>query len=189
MTGRNLAARVGDQIRRARLRLDWTQAHLALACGVTQTAVSYWETGKREPGLAELRLLAEKLGVPVCWLVECGPLGRGPVEGLAGLAAREAAAAVELGTPGNAVIEAADARTPTRRRSARAMRDNHAPVATRAWRVGDPEPEGVTAVVDWDGDRWDRREDGRWACSVADTTSPWAFLLKGAGPLTEVVEP
>ena len=54
---------VGACIREARERARMTQASLADALGVTQTCVSYWEAGKRDPGVTELLRIAGALGV------------------------------------------------------------------------------------------------------------------------------
>lgn len=54
---------LGQRIRALRGTAGISQGALAEAVGVTQTAVSYWESGKRQPGLDDLRLLAAALGV------------------------------------------------------------------------------------------------------------------------------
>lgn len=56
---------VARGIRDARERLGWSQSELARRLGLTQTAVSYWEAGKRSPGLEELLQLADALEVEV----------------------------------------------------------------------------------------------------------------------------
>jgi Zn-dependent peptidase ImmA (M78 family)/DNA-binding XRE family transcriptional regulator len=52
---------VGRQIRAARERLGLSQEDLARRLNRTQTAVSYWESGKRAPGLDDLVDLADVL--------------------------------------------------------------------------------------------------------------------------------
>jgi transcriptional regulator with XRE-family HTH domain len=59
----------GPRIREARQSAGMTQAELAAGAGVTQTAVSYWESGKREPGVADLVRIAAQLGVPAASLL------------------------------------------------------------------------------------------------------------------------
>jgi Zn-dependent peptidase ImmA (M78 family)/transcriptional regulator with XRE-family HTH domain len=55
----NTNAWVAQQIRAARLELGWSQEQLARNLGRTQTAISYWESGRRSPGLDDLMDLAE----------------------------------------------------------------------------------------------------------------------------------
>ncbi len=52
---------VGHRIKEAREASGLTQAELARRLGLTQTAVSYWEAGKRAPGLDDLVGLTEVL--------------------------------------------------------------------------------------------------------------------------------
>jgi Zn-dependent peptidase ImmA (M78 family)/transcriptional regulator with XRE-family HTH domain len=67
------AARVGRRIRAERERSGLTQAAVAAALGKTPTAVSYWESGQRSPGLDDLAQLARLLGVPVTALLPSQP--------------------------------------------------------------------------------------------------------------------
>jgi transcriptional regulator with XRE-family HTH domain len=60
---------VGHRIREARQSAGLTQAQLGELLDVTQTAVSYWESGKREPGVADLVRIAAQLGVPAASLL------------------------------------------------------------------------------------------------------------------------
>lgn len=53
----------GAAIRAARESAGMTQEALGAALDVTQTAVSYWEAGKRDPGVADLLRIAEALSV------------------------------------------------------------------------------------------------------------------------------
>jgi len=50
----NMAAWLAPRLREARDEAGLTQAELATRMGRTQTAVSYWESGKRIPGLDDL---------------------------------------------------------------------------------------------------------------------------------------
>jgi transcriptional regulator with XRE-family HTH domain len=54
---------VGHRIRATRETRGWTQSDLAARLGRTQTAVSYWESGRRAPSLDDLVDLARTLGV------------------------------------------------------------------------------------------------------------------------------
>jgi Zn-dependent peptidase ImmA (M78 family)/DNA-binding XRE family transcriptional regulator len=60
---------VAQQVIRQRELRGWTQAELARRIGRTQTAVSYWEAGKRTPGLDDLLDLCEAFEVPLDTLV------------------------------------------------------------------------------------------------------------------------
>lgn len=59
------APEVGRRMREARGRADLSQAALAARLNVTQTAVSYWEAGRRLPGLDDLLMVADALRVDV----------------------------------------------------------------------------------------------------------------------------
>ncbi len=61
MTGN--AVSVGQRIRANREALGWTQSDLAARLGRTQTAVSYWESGRRGLSLDDLVDVASVLGV------------------------------------------------------------------------------------------------------------------------------
>lgn len=63
------AQRVGEAVRAARQRANLSQTGLADALGVTQTAVSYWESGKRGMGIGDLVAVAAALGVPAVSLL------------------------------------------------------------------------------------------------------------------------
>lgn len=56
---------VARRIREAREGVGLTQADLAARLGRTQTSVSYWESGKRVPGLDDLIDISSALGHPV----------------------------------------------------------------------------------------------------------------------------
>jgi len=57
------AVEVGRLIREARERLGWSQGELAGHLGRSQTAVSYWEAGRRALGVDDLVQVAGVLGV------------------------------------------------------------------------------------------------------------------------------
>ena len=59
---------LGARIVAARAHANLSQATLGHRLGVGQTAVSYWEKDKREPGLTELIGLARELGVTLAHL-------------------------------------------------------------------------------------------------------------------------
>ena len=56
---------IGERLREARTTRGWSQAKLAEAIGKTQTAVTWWENGGREPSRADVALIARALGVDV----------------------------------------------------------------------------------------------------------------------------
>jgi transcriptional regulator with XRE-family HTH domain len=59
------------QIRHVRTRqLALTQRELAGLVGVDPMTVSRWERGKAEPGMAQLRRLAQLSEKPVAWFFE-----------------------------------------------------------------------------------------------------------------------
>jgi transcriptional regulator with XRE-family HTH domain len=60
---------LGANIRAARTAAGMTQEALAEVLGCTQTAVSYWEAGKRDPGVQDLLRIAEALSVPAASLL------------------------------------------------------------------------------------------------------------------------
>jgi len=64
-----LLADLGVNIRAARIVAQMTQESLAGKLGCTQTAVSYWEAGKRDPGVPDLLRIAEALSVPAASLL------------------------------------------------------------------------------------------------------------------------
>ena len=75
------AAEVGQRIRAIREALGWTQGELATRLQRTQTAVSYWESGRRSLSLDDLVDAARVLGVATSELLPDGP-GRQPVPAL-----------------------------------------------------------------------------------------------------------
>jgi transcriptional regulator with XRE-family HTH domain len=68
----------GIRIREARERAGRSQRQLADVLDVTQTAVSYWEAGKRDPGIADLLRIADALDVPASSLLPVEHQGREP---------------------------------------------------------------------------------------------------------------
>lgn len=66
----NSAAEVGARIRRAREQAGFTQGELGQALGKTQTAVSYWEAGRRSPDVDDLVAIADALDVEVTYFFE-----------------------------------------------------------------------------------------------------------------------
>jgi transcriptional regulator with XRE-family HTH domain len=75
------AAGVGQRIRTIREARGWTQGELATRLQRTQTAVSYWESGRRSLSLDDLVDIARVLGVASSELLPDGP-PRQPVPAL-----------------------------------------------------------------------------------------------------------
>lgn len=59
---------MGDRIRQARKKADFTQAKLAEAVGVTQATVSDWERDVQNPERSRVRIIARVTGVTVEWI-------------------------------------------------------------------------------------------------------------------------
>ena len=66
----NATEQIGDLIKKARTAAGLTQPQLAEKIGVTQSSISLWEKGHREPALHQLRAIATALGVPIRTLIE-----------------------------------------------------------------------------------------------------------------------
>ena len=66
MTARRLRDLDGDALRQARLAVGLSQHQLALECGLSSDSLlSRWERGVASPRPATLKVLAERLGVPI----------------------------------------------------------------------------------------------------------------------------
>lgn len=65
----NASGDIGRQLKLARTRAHVSQAEVAAHLGVTQTAVSYWEAGRRLPGIDQLMSVAAFLDVPMADLL------------------------------------------------------------------------------------------------------------------------
>jgi Zn-dependent peptidase ImmA (M78 family)/transcriptional regulator with XRE-family HTH domain len=63
------SAEIGRRLKQARVRAGCSQADVATELDVTQTAVSYWEAGRRLPGIDQLMRLAEFLDAPLSELL------------------------------------------------------------------------------------------------------------------------
>jgi Zn-dependent peptidase ImmA (M78 family)/DNA-binding XRE family transcriptional regulator len=63
------SAEIGRRLKHARVRAGHSQADVAAQLDVTQTAVSYWEAGRRLPGIDQLMRLAEFLDAPLSELL------------------------------------------------------------------------------------------------------------------------
>jgi Zn-dependent peptidase ImmA (M78 family)/DNA-binding XRE family transcriptional regulator len=63
------AVDIGRRLKAARARAQVSQTELATHLGVTQTAVSYWEAGRRLPGIDQLMKAAAFLDAPIADLL------------------------------------------------------------------------------------------------------------------------
>jgi transcriptional regulator with XRE-family HTH domain len=68
------------KMKHRRLLQDVTQARLAAAIGIHHTAISYWETGKRRPGILDLVKVGRVLGTPFSDLFDVIDQSGNPVE-------------------------------------------------------------------------------------------------------------
>ena len=62
-------ARLGARIREFRKGRGFTMVELATEIGVSQPAVSQWETGKEPPGRENIKKLAKVLGITIATLL------------------------------------------------------------------------------------------------------------------------
>ena len=65
-----------DRLKMVRERSGLNQTKFAETLGLTVAAVSFYESGKREPSNAVLTLISEKYGISLAWL----KTGEGPME-------------------------------------------------------------------------------------------------------------
>ncbi|MBK6965342.1 MAG: helix-turn-helix transcriptional regulator [Bacteroidales bacterium] len=56
---------LGNQIKNIRKQKGLTQNEFASLCGITQTYLSQIESNSKEPNLSTLRIISEKLNVPL----------------------------------------------------------------------------------------------------------------------------
>lgn len=69
-TDEQILIELGERIRKARDKKEWSQADLASAMNTGTSQISLMENGKREPGLFMLRRLVHVLGLKVNDLIE-----------------------------------------------------------------------------------------------------------------------
>ncbi len=60
---------LGERIRKSREKMKLTQEELAECIGITNAAISNYETGKKPPSLETLVRIAEELRVSIDWLL------------------------------------------------------------------------------------------------------------------------
>jgi transcriptional regulator with XRE-family HTH domain len=73
-----MGAAIGTLIRQAREKASLTQEALGAKLGVTQAAISYWESGRTDPGAVGIVSLAAALGVAPASLLPEAETAAGP---------------------------------------------------------------------------------------------------------------
>lgn len=68
---------LSEKIRLCRQELQYTQAEVASALGVSKRSIIYYEAGQRCPSLAHLSILAKLFCVPVVYLIQDAETDRG----------------------------------------------------------------------------------------------------------------
>lgn len=63
---------IGQRIRTMRLSREMTQADLAMAIDQSQSSITMYETGRREPDFETLEAMADVFNVPLVYLVDGG---------------------------------------------------------------------------------------------------------------------
>lgn len=67
---RGIDSAIGEQVRRARVMLGWSQSKLGRAVGVSFQQIQKYESGTSKLSVSRLLLLAGVLNVPVSFLLE-----------------------------------------------------------------------------------------------------------------------
>lgn len=68
----DLADAIGQGIRQARRELGWNQERLAAECGVSSRTISHIETGRSNPRMTTLCMIAETLGTSLSLIISEG---------------------------------------------------------------------------------------------------------------------
>lgn len=61
-----------EKVKKARLDAGYTQKQVEQATGISQSIIAYIETGKREPNIENLGILADFYEVSLDWLIGTG---------------------------------------------------------------------------------------------------------------------
>ena len=69
MVNEDICIRFGRKLARLRKQKGWTQQYLAVHSGIGRPHISNIETGKKEPCLRALEILADSLGMSLPQLV------------------------------------------------------------------------------------------------------------------------
>lgn len=87
--------KIGHRVKECRELKRLSQGELARRVGVTQPSISDWETGKSEPSVDNLRILAVELNVWFEWLAT----GRGPRDYIPGTKEASEEYRIEIAVP------------------------------------------------------------------------------------------
>ena len=71
-----------DQLKKARLNMDYTQQQVADLMGITKSTYCGYETGKRQPDVAKIKQLARILNTSGDILLETGLVQEPPIENI-----------------------------------------------------------------------------------------------------------
>lgn len=71
-----------EQLRKARLSMDYTQQQVADLMGITKSTYCGYETGKRQPDVAKIKQLARILNTSGDILLETGLVQEPPIENI-----------------------------------------------------------------------------------------------------------
>ena len=69
MANEDICIRFGKKLKRLRQSKGWTQQYLAVHSGIGRPHISNMETGKKEPCLRALQILADSFGMTLPQLV------------------------------------------------------------------------------------------------------------------------
>ena len=61
---------IGEKIYKIRNEMGLTQKEFAKIAGVSQSAINFWENGKRQPRLEQLNKLASALNIPISTFID-----------------------------------------------------------------------------------------------------------------------
>lgn len=61
---------IGEKIYKIRNEMGLTQKEFAKIAGVSQSAINFWENGKRQPRLEQLNKLASSLNIPISTFID-----------------------------------------------------------------------------------------------------------------------
>jgi len=68
-----------DRLRALRERKGWSQRELARLCGLREIQINRYESGVNDPSATFLKMIAEKLGVSMDYLVGLSDDPQGPI--------------------------------------------------------------------------------------------------------------
>lgn len=63
--------KIGEKILDIRENIGLTQKEFAKYSGTSQSAIAFWENGKRNPGVIQLKKISKAFNIPIMELIEC----------------------------------------------------------------------------------------------------------------------